>query len=208
MTRFSLHTHPFPCYAILQAYSLMAVYILIKKKTLILSLLLLLSSPFIYAETKLAPQHEIVVEGETKLSPHFSIELSGNGWLSPRILKVYHHDNSEKILLGLARFSKYASRQNGYAISKDGKTILYFHQKLPDTDGLDKPGGLYEFQHGGEDKLLHSFINNTQYLPMQLPSHILVFNKLKKRTDSFRMDSKIFLRDTDGNEKQWQPSEK
>jgi len=182
-----------------------AARILIRTQQFSLTLLLLLSSLFACAETRLAPQHEIIAEGETQLSAYFSIELSGNGWLSPRVLKVYHHDKPAKTLLGVARFSEHASRQNGYAISNDGKTILYFHQKLPDTDGLDKPGGLYEFTHGGDDKHLHRFINNTQYLPIQLPTHILVFNKLKKRTDSFRMDSDVFLRDTNGNEKRWQP---
>jgi len=172
---------------------------------LILALLILLSSLFAGAETRLAPQHEIVAEGVTQLSPFFSIELSGNGWLSPRVLRTFHHDNGNKTLLGLARFSEHASRQNGYALSSDGKTILYFHQKLPNRDGLTKPGGLYEFRHGGEDKLLHSFINNSQYLPMQLPSNVLVFTQLKRRVDSTRLDSEIYLRDTNGNEKRWNP---
>ena len=170
-----------------------------------LSLLLLLSSLFAYAETRLAPQHEIIAEGTTQISAYFSIELSGNGWLSPRVLKIYHLKDTENTLLGVSRFSEHASRQNGYAISNDGKTILYFHQKLPRTYGLDKPGGLYEFRHGGDDKHLRQYINNTQYLPIQLPTNTLVFTQLKKRTDSFRMDSKAFLRDTNGNEKQWQP---
>lgn len=173
-----------------------------------LALLLMLSSLFAYAETRLAPQHEIVAEGVSQLSPFFSVELSGNGWLSPRILRTYHHDNGKKILLGLARFSEHASRQNGYALSSDGKTILYFHQKLPDTDGLTKPGGLYEFQHGRGDKQLHRFINNTQYLPIQLPQNIIVFTKLKRRTDVLRLDSTVYLRDTNGNEKKWQPTVK
>ena len=170
-----------------------------------LALLLLLGSLFAGAETRLAPQHEIVAEGVTQLSPFFSIELSGNGWLNPRILRIFHHDNGKKTLLGLARFSEHASRQNGYALSNDGKTILYFHQKLPDRDGLTKPGGLYEFRHGGEDKHLHRFISSSQYLPIQLPSNVLVFTQLKRRTDSTRLDSEIYLRDTNGNEKRWQP---
>ena len=178
---------------------------LMRIQRLSLSLLILLSSLFAAAETRLAPQHEIVAEGVTQLSPFFSIKLSGNSWLSPRVLRVFHHDNGKKTLLGLARFSEHASRQNGYALSSDGKTILYFHQKLPDRDGLTKPGGLYEFRHGGEDKLLHTFINNSQYLPMQLPSNILVFTKLKRRVDSTRLDSEIYLRDTNGNEKRWTP---
>ncbi|MCK4742301.1 MAG: hypothetical protein KAT25_00625 [Sulfuriflexus sp.] len=173
-----------------------------------LTLLLILNSLLAVGETRLAPQHEIVAEGVTQLSPFFSIKLSGNGWFNPRILRVYHHDKDKKTLLGLARFSEHASRQNGYALSSDGKTILYFHQKLPDADGLTKSGGLYEFRHGGVEKKLHHFINNSQYLPMQLPPHILVFTKLKRRINSTRLDSEIYLRDTDGNEKRWYPTAK
>jgi len=177
-----------------------------RKQQLTILLLLFLNSLFLSAETRLAPQHEIVAEGKTQISPYFSIDLTGNGWLSPRVLKIYHHDQAEKTLLGLARFSEHASRQNGYALSKDGKTILYFHQKLPDDGGNIKPGGLYEYQHGRGDKRLHSFINNTQYLPIQLPPNIIVFTKLKRRTDVLRLDSTVYLRDTDGNEKKWQPT--
>jgi len=178
-------------------------------RTAILSLLLIsghiFTSTIAFAETRLAPQHEIIAKGETKLSPYFSVTLEGNGWISPRILKAYHHENGKKTLLGFARFSKHASRQNGYALSEDGMTLLYFHQKLPGQKDLDKPGGLYEFHHGRGDQHLHHFINNSQYLPVQVPANIIVFTKLSKRTDSLRMDSEIYLRDTNGNEKRWQP---
>jgi len=165
---------------------------------------LLIGSP-VFAETRLAPQHEIIAKGETKLSPYFSVSLEGNGWLSPRILRTYHHENGKKTLLGFARFSKHASRQNGYALSEDGMTLLYFHQKLPGQKKLDKRSGLYEFRHGRGDQHLHHFINNSQYLPVQVPANTLVFTKLSKRTDTLRMDSEIYLRDTNGNEKRWQP---
>jgi len=176
-----------------------------RKHQLIIILFLLFNSVFLFAETRLAPQHEIVADGRTQLSPYFSIELSGNGWLAPRVLKVFHHNKAEKTLLGVARFSEHASRQNGYAISDDGKTILYFHQKLPKYSDVDKPGGLFEFQHDRGDKHLHHFINNTQYLPIQLPPNIIVFTKLKRRTDVLKLDSTVYLRDTNGNERPWQP---
>jgi len=108
-------------------------------------------------------QHEKIPKGETQLSAYFSIELSGGNWYSPLVLKTYHHENGKKKIIGLTRFSEYASRQNGYAISDDGKTILYFHQNLPDDGGVNKPGGLYEYRHGVGDKRIHHFISNAVY---------------------------------------------
>jgi len=164
----------------------------------------LLTSTISVADSLFAPRHDEIAYGETRLSTYFSIKLSGGGWFSPRILKTYHHDGDDKQLIGICKFSEHASRQNGYAISDDGKTLLYFHQKLPNQSDIVKPGGLYEYRHGGDDKLLRSYINNSAYLPVKLPGNTLVFTQLNKRTDIIRMDSKVYLRDTNGNEKLWQ----
>jgi len=179
-----------------------------KRHTLLTTLFLIgcfLVSPITVAEISRVPQHEKIPDGETQLSAYFSIELTGGNWFSPLTLHVYHHHNGEKESIGISRFSESASRQNAYAISDDGKTLIYFHQNLPDDDGIDKPGGLYEYRHDGEDKRLHGFISNAVYLPIQLPLNIIVYAKLKKIKNSIRLDQTIYLRDTDGNEKLWQP---
>ncbi len=163
---------------------------------------LLVSAAIATAQTRYV-QHEKINKGDTQLSPYFSITLSGGNWYSPLMLKVYHHDNGDKQLIGLSKFSEYASRQNGYAISDDGKTILYFHQNLPDDGGVNKPGGLYEYKHGRGAKRVHSFVSNAAYLSVPLPRNIIVYSQLEKIKDSMRLDSKYYLRDTDGNEKLW-----
>jgi len=181
---------------------------IIKSHTLILFFVLvnsLLFSHFTNAERSKVVQHDIIAEGITQLSPYFSIERSGGGWFSPLTIKTYHHNGEDKKIIGLTKFSKFASRQNAYAISDDGKTILYFHQNLPRDGGVGKLSGLYEYRHGKGDKLIHGFISNAVYLPIKLPRNIIVFAQLEKRSDSIRMDSTTYLRDTNGNERPWQP---
>lgn len=151
-----------------------------------------------------APLHEKVEEGETQLSPYFSIKLSG-GIFRPRLLETFHHENGKKIQIGLVKFSKYAPRQNGYAISADGKTLLYFHQDLPMDDVVNKRGGLYEFVQGRGDQLIHKDANNSEYLQNKLPTNTLVFAIHKKEANSFRIKGSVHIRDTDGNEKRLGP---
>lgn len=172
----------------------------------ILIFFLIISTAIIAAQSR-AIQHEKIEKGETQLSPYFSIELTGGNWYSPLMLKTYHHDNGDKELIGLTKFSEFASRQNAYAISKDGKTILYFHQNLPDDGGVNKPGGLYEYRHGRGAKRVQKFVSNAVFLPIRLPKNIIVYAQLEKIKDSMRLDSKNYLRDTDGNEKLWQPAQ-
>lgn len=175
---------------------------------LYLILLCLALSPLAHAlelkESVYAPLHEKVEEGETQLSPYFSIKLSG-GIFRPRLLETFHHEGGKKVQLGLVKFSKYAPRQNGYAISKDGKTLLYFHQDLPMDDVVNKRGGLYEFQQGRGDKQLHKDANNSEYLQNKLPPNTVVFAIRKKEANSFRVKSEIYIRDTEGNEKRLFP---
>lgn len=164
----------------------------------------LLFSHFVSAERTRIIQHEVIAKGITQLSPYFSIELSGNGWFSPITIKTYHHQDNDKKIIGLIKFSEFASRQNAYAISDDGKTLLYFHQNIPAARSIDKLSGLYEYRHGKSDKRIHGFITSAVYLPIRLPRNIIVFAQLEKRSDSIRMDSTTYLRDTEGNERPWE----
>lgn len=169
---------------------------------IILILGLFISTAIVEAQPSVV-QHEKITKGETQLSTYFSIELSGGNWYSPLILKAYHHDNDKKELIGLTRFSEFSSRQNAYAISEDGKTLLYFHQKLPDDGGVNKPSGLYEYRHGSGSERIHGFVSNAVFLSTHLPRNIIVYAQLEKIKDSMRLDSKNYLRDTEGNQKLW-----
>lgn len=176
---------------------------MIKTRLLLLTLVLVLAPAAQALELKesaFAPLHEVVEEGETQLSPYFSIKLSG-GIFRPRLLETFHHENGKKVQIGLVKFSKFAPRQNGYGLSADGRTLLYFHQDLPIDDVVNKRGGLYEFVHGRGDKQLHKDANNNEYLQNKLPSNTVVFSKYLKEAASFRVKSEIFIRDTDGHEK-------
>jgi hypothetical protein len=155
-------------------------------------------------ESAYAPLHENVEEGETQLSPYFSIKLSG-GIFRPRLLETFHHENGERVQIGLVKFSRYAPRQNGYALSSDGKTLLYFHQDLPIDDVVNKRGGLYEFQHGRGDKQLHKDASNSEYLQNKLPANTIVFAIRKKEANSFRVKGEVYIRDTEGRERRLGP---
>jgi len=173
------------------------------KKYLIL--ILLTVAPFFNAaslaeESLFAPRHEKVEMGETKISQYYSAELSG-GIIRARMLRIFHHDKGKKTLIGLTKFSEHASRQNGYAISEDGKTILYFHQNLPDASDIDKPSGLYQSRHGEEDKYLERQVSNTAFLPGKVPRNTIVFTKLIKKPTTLIVEGKVYIRDTDGNER-------
>ncbi|MDT8404453.1 hypothetical protein [Sulfuriflexus sp.] len=150
-----------------------------------------------------APLHEKVETGETRLSAYFSIKLSG-GIMRPRVLETFHHQGDKKVQIGLVKFSEYSPRQNGYAISADGKTLLYFHRDLPASKVVNKRSGLYEFRHGHGDKLLHRDANNSEYLEEKLPANTVVFGVYKKEANSFRIQGEVYTRDTDGREKRLQ----
>jgi|GEM_PF-5325197 len=170
-----------------------------------LFLYLALASPVQSLEKSVyAPLHEKVETGETRLSPYFSIKLSG-GIIRPRLLETFHHQGDNKVQIGLVKFSEYAPRQNGYALSADGKTLLYFHRDLPADDVVNKRSGLYEFRHGRGDKLLHRDANNSEYLQTRLPPNTLVFAIHRQEAHSFRIQGEVFIRDTEGREKRLGP---
>lgn len=165
-----------------------------------LLLWLLLAPTGVMAQDKDRPLRESIAEGVTELSPYFSVELSG-GLLRERLLRTWHHANGQRTLLGVCKFSTHAPRQNGYAISADGKTLLYFHQAIPQAAKLDKPSGLYEFNHERGDRRVQDFANNSVYLDITLPRNTIVYNRLIKRQHTIFTEGEIILRDTEGNER-------
>jgi len=162
------------------------------------------------AETPFAPQHDPIKMGTTKLSKHFSVELS-DSIFSPRLLRAFLHDGGRKTLIGVTKISEHASRQNGYAVSEDGKTLLYFHQNLPSEKGIEKPSGLYEYQYGrtgdaGPDLIRQTLVANTAYLPAKVPDNTIVFTKLVKKQTTLIVEGNVYILNTDGQFRQvWPP---
>ena len=180
------------------------------KRRFLLMLFTLIPALSAMAETPFAPQHDPIKMGETKLSPYFSVELS-DSMFQPRLLRAFHHDNGKKTLIGLTKISEHASRQNGYAISEDGKTLLYFHQNLPSEKNIDKPSGLYEYRHnrGGDaqdDNIRQMQVANIGYLPAQVPENTIVFTKMIKKTSTLIVDATVYMLNTEGNVRRvWPP---
>ena len=149
---------------------------------------------------------EPVEDGEILLSDHFITEVS-KGYFGPRTIKIFHSTGNTKQLLGVSNFSEYGSRQNGYAISSDGRTLLYFHQNKQGREGIDKKSGLYEYVEGRGDRLVHPGVNNGAYINQRLPADMIVFRRMIKKPDSYRIEGHIILRDTSGNERRWETSQ-
>jgi len=182
-----------------------------KSLTLILcTFISLLGATASYSETPFAPQHDPIAMGVTKLSPYFSVELS-ESIFQPRQLKAFYHEKGKKNLIGVTRISEHASRQNGYAISEDGKTLLYFHQNLPSIKEINKPSGLYEYQHnrpGNEenDRIRQMLVANIGYLPAKAPDNTIVFTKMVKKTTTLIVEGTVYILDTEGNVRRvWPP---
>lgn len=146
---------------------------------------------------------EPVQDGETIVSDFFSVE-STKSFFRPRKIRVFHTSGNIRELLGISNFSDFSSRQNGYAISNDGRTLLYFHQNKRGREGVDKPSGLYEYTEGKGDILVHLGVNNGAYIKQKTPANTIVFRRLERIPDSYGVTGKVFLRDTSGNERLWE----
>ncbi len=103
--------------------------------------------------------------GDHSISPHFGYVVEGGFFSGRRIVLYYAPDAQEgrgKVPLGVVNvgFNLIVedSRKAVFAVSDDGKTLLYQHSIDPSTpDGLRaKPEGLYEYVHGRGDRLIHA----------------------------------------------------
>jgi len=126
--------------------------------------------------------------GEHAISPHFSYVAEG-GFFSGRRIVLFHRPDAQKdrgkVPLGAVGvdglvIGKY-SRKVVFAISDDGKILLYQHFIDPSTpDGLKaKPRGLYEYVHGKGDRLIHP---DTGFAISsgELPKDAIMFNLRSK----------------------------
>ena len=95
--------------------------------------------------------------GHHELSDVFFVRVSRGGGM-----RFYHYnpESDRKTLIGTIRAprydsSDYGSRGGAFAISRDGKTLLYFHNPGASRDSPAKVEGLYQFTHGIGDALIY-----------------------------------------------------
>jgi len=108
-------------------------------------------------------------------------------------------DGQSKELIGSDLFPVYASRQGAYAISEDGKTLLFVHDERLNQDNLKKKTGLYEFTHGPGVRLIDATARSGTYVNQTLPVNTIVFKK-KNCPEEYCFDQPIVARTTEGKE--------
>lgn len=155
-----------------------------------------------------ALRYSFTQPGEHRLSDYVSVTvrspLSG-----PDIMKFYYHpagkSDGSKQLIGVILAPRlftnwdYGDRHNAFGFSRDGKTLLYFHDSQYAKGKLDKRDGLYVFTHPSGDQIIypdvrHGIYFNPKFHEM-LPPHTVLFNKTKDVNDS-----DLVARTTDGQE--------
>lgn len=120
---------------------------------------------------------------------------------------VYHapdaQDGRRRVPLGSVGVDGYViredSRKTVFAVSDDGKTLLYQHSIDPSTpdDLKTKPKGLYEYVHGKGDRLIHAdtgLVASTDRPPKNAIKFTL------KAQDPSTGARTVLIRTTDGDE--------
>jgi hypothetical protein len=120
--------------------------------------------------------------GDHAISACFGYEVEG-GFFSGRRILIYHLADPEKpdrreplATLGVGYIGAVCYRPAMYAVSSDGRVLLYRHEKTDHTPaGLEKkPPGLYEFTHGSGERLLHPDVGHDEAGP--LPRDAILFS--------------------------------
>lgn len=144
--------------------------------------------------------------GDHSISPHFSYVVEGGFFSGRRMVLYYAPDTQEgrgKVPIGAVGVDGYVireySRKSVFAVSDDGKTLVYQHAIDPSTpDGLRaKPGGLYEYVHGKGDRLIHAdtvIVNSIE----RVPKDAIRFRMRSK--DPSAVPSETLVRTTGGDE--------
>ena len=167
-------------------------------------LLLFLSQSVFAGDLSYIPTHKTLDKGETIISDSFLAKVSG-GFMKPRIVSIYSRNNGKLNLIGVSTFPKYASRQNAYAVSPDGKTIIYIHMKRYGNKKVNKSDGLYRYTAGQGDVVIHEGVDSGVYIKDEVPDNAIVFRRPSKAGDTGRVERSVIIRDTDGVEKEWNP---
>jgi hypothetical protein len=99
--------------------------------------------------------------GFHRLSPYFAVAVGGGSAGKPRLMQIYYYENgtSRRHLIGVIEAVKFESADYGprdqhFAISDDGRNLLYFHEANHGYGALDKPDGLYLATAEGKEQLV------------------------------------------------------
>ena len=135
------------------------------------------------------------------LSKHFAVDVSRK----TNTVSFYHYevdDNGEQkeTLIGtisayMFDFSDFGSRENAFAISEDGRVLLYFHESAQSHGRLHKADGLYVYQHGRGDQLVHRNVDRYSYGSGDLPRNAITF---AVKINAF--ETQAYVRTTEGEE--------
>jgi hypothetical protein len=153
--------------------------------------------------TGFIPMQEAPQPGLTRVSPYFEVEVEGGVFTVRRINFFYvGMDSRTKQLIGSTHFPVYESRQGAYALSGDGRTLLFMHSATFNRKELRKDTGLYEYAHGAGERLLDGSARSGIYLNDNFPADAIVF-KRKNCPAEYCFDSPTIVRHADGIEYVW-----
>ena len=101
--------------------------------------------------------------GFHRLSPYFAVAVGGGGTGNVRLMQIYFYENgtSRRHLIGTLEAvtfesADYGPRDQHFAISDDGRKLLYFHEAKHGYGSLEKPDGLYLASAEGTEILVRS----------------------------------------------------
>ncbi len=100
--------------------------------------------------------------GFHRLSPYFAVSVSG-GTIGNRTMEFCHFPDGggRKKLIGMVTGflldgADYGARNQHFALSADGRQLLYFHEEALGYAHVRKPDGLYRYREGIGDALVRS----------------------------------------------------
>jgi len=145
--------------------------------------------------------------GDHSISPHFSYVVKG-GFFSGRRIVIYHVPDAQESkpreplgTVGVDNVSiREYSRKSVYAVSDDGKILLYQHSRHLSTPGrlMAKPEGLYEYVHGRGDRMIHADAGIRGGIN-RLPNDAIRFS-ITTVKDPLAVPSETLVRTTSGEE--------
>lgn len=148
--------------------------------------------------------------GLRSISPYFGYGVETGSTFPMRIV-IYHIpdplNKGQRMALGAVHVDKVVihefSRKSVFAVSQDGKTLLYMHDQphfAPDSL-KSKPPGLYQYSHDGGDQLIHAEAGLIATPGLKLFMNALEFS----RGDPADPESDRYVRTTEGGERLLQP---
>jgi hypothetical protein len=143
--------------------------------------------------------------GYHQISPYFGYDVRG-GFFSGRRITIYRVADPLKAgkkeplaVMGIGYLGNLYYRPAVFAVSSDGQTLLYRHEKSDSARGSlkSKPSGLYEYTHGSGERLVHLDIGVVEAEP--LPRDAFIFSENTYKGDLW-VGGEAYIRTTSGDE--------